>query len=243
VLDQDTQLPCVIGTIGLHGSASTWVFNVVRELMIAAAGEAQVVALYTEELDELPDEATRARRHLIIKSHHGSAALDAWLSAAQARIFLSIRDPRDACLSMSRRFHAPLERAVQWLADDCSRVMRLAEQSQPVLRYEDRFFENGVSVHRLANALGMALAPSVIEAIAARYRTEAVRSFAQALAELPAERLITAGTSHLVDRVTQIHGPHIGDARSGKWCELPAPLQVALTRRFGAFLDRFDYSR
>jgi hypothetical protein len=57
VLDQDTPPPCVIGTIGLHGSASTWVFNVVRELMIAAAGEAQVVALYTEELDELPGDA------------------------------------------------------------------------------------------------------------------------------------------------------------------------------------------
>jgi len=34
--------PFVVSTSGLHSSASTWVFNVVRELMIDAAGAARV---------------------------------------------------------------------------------------------------------------------------------------------------------------------------------------------------------
>jgi hypothetical protein len=233
----------MIATIGLHGSASTWVFNVVREFVIAVAGEGQVLSLFTEEFGELPDEESRARHRLIIKSHHGSAALDSWLMATQARILLSIRDPRDACVSMSRRFHAPLEQTAQWLVKDCDRVIRFALQDHLLLRYEDRFFENPASGDELAHALGLQLESGVIEAILARYGTEAVRSFAARLPALPPERLMKFGTSHLFDRVTQIHGPHIGDARSGKWRELPGAQQASLTRLFGPFLERFGYPR
>ena len=38
---EETPPPGLIATIGLHGSASTWVFNVVRELMIDALGESR----------------------------------------------------------------------------------------------------------------------------------------------------------------------------------------------------------
>jgi hypothetical protein len=229
--------PPLVATIGLHGSASTWVFNVVRELMIAALGETQVLAVYADEVAQIPD---AAGRHLVIKSHHGSAGLDAWLATGRARIFLSVRDPRDACISMSQRFQAPLNHTVQWIANDCNRLARLAAQGHPLLRYEDRFFENPASAERLAHALGLAVAPTVIEAIFARYRTEAVRSFAQGLADLPPERLTMVNT-FMMDRVTQILGPHIGDARSGKWRELPDPLQAELTRIFEPFLVRFGY--
>jgi hypothetical protein len=40
--------PKLIATVRLHGSASTWMFNVVRELMIAAAGKDRVAAFYAE---------------------------------------------------------------------------------------------------------------------------------------------------------------------------------------------------
>jgi len=234
--------PRVIATVGLHASASTWVFNVVRELMIAAQGDSSVQALYAEEIAELPP-ATLAAEHLVIKSHHGSDALDAWLTSVDARLILSIRDPRDACVSMSQRFRAPLARSVQWLTVDCNRMMRLAVAGQPLLRYEDRFFEKEESVRRLAGTLGLALESARIATIAARYHTEAVRAFATKLTELPGERLIEVASGHLADRVTHIHTPHIGDARSGKWRGLPGPAQEELTRRFGPFLERFGYPR
>jgi len=41
--------------------------------------------------------------------------------------------------------------------------------------------------------------------------------------------------------VSHIHEPHIGDGRSGKWRDLPAPEQAELTRIFAPFLDRFRY--
>jgi hypothetical protein len=238
----DAPLPRLVATIGMHASASTWVFNVARELIIATLEDAQVLTLYADEVGQVPDEASRAGRTLVIKSHHGSPGLDAWLAAQQARIFLSVRDPRDACISMSQRFKAPLEHSVRWIANDCNRLLRLAPRGHFLLRYEDRFFDDPAAAERLADVLGVRAVPAVIGAIFARYRTESVHSFAQRLAELPPERLTMVGSA-VMDRVTQILGPHIGDARSGKWRDLPGPLQGELTRVFGPFLDRFGYAR
>jgi hypothetical protein len=236
--------PRVIVTVGLHGSASTWVFNVVRELLIASVGEGEVLALYADRASELPDDVMQGRRrHVVVKSHHGSADLDDWLAAARSQIVMSIRDPRDACLSMAQRFRARIEDAARWLAKDCRRVLRLAAGNPPLLRYEDRFFDDPSAVGRLADTLGVSVSPADLAAIAARYRTEAVRSFAQRLAQLPRDRVTEFASSHLLDQVTQIHGVHIGDARSGKWRELPQPVRDQLTRFFGEFLDRFEYPR
>ena len=236
----DTQVPRLVATIGMHASASTWVFNVVRELLIAAVGDAQVLTFYADQLHQMPEEAARAGRHLVIKSHHGSAELDSWLAAAQPLVFLSMRDPRDACISMSQRFKAPLNNSVRWIANDCNRLLRLAPQGHPMLRYEDRFFDNLAAAEHIARALGLRVAPAMIEAIFARYRTEAVRSFAERLSDLPPERLTPVGPT-MMDRVTQILGPHIGDTRTGKWRDLPAPAPAELTRVFTPFLDRFGY--
>jgi hypothetical protein len=94
------------------------------------------------------DEAARAVRYLVIKSP--TAPSCAWLAAAEARIILSVRDPRDASISMAQRFDVPLDDAVRWLANDCNRLVRLAAQGHLPLRYEDRFFDDPEAVARLA---------------------------------------------------------------------------------------------
>ena len=232
----DSTPPRLVATIGMHASASTWVFNVVRELLVASVGAHRVKSLYADERAQVPDFAD----HLVIKSHHGSADLDAWLGAANARIFLSVRDPRDACLSMAQRFGSPLEHTVRWIANDCNRLLRLAPLGHPLLRYEDRFFEDRAVAGRISLALGIEPTPELIDAIFARYSTEAVREFSERLGELPPERLTTVVTFKM-DRVTQILGPHIGDTRSGKWRNLPMQVQTELTRIYRPFLDRFGY--
>jgi hypothetical protein len=232
----------VAATVGLHGSASTWVFNVVRELIIAATGEARVVSCYADEENDLPVEAERTGRFLVVKSHHGSLELDAWLAAEQATMFLSVRDPRDACISMAQRFRVPLERTVRWIANDCNRVMRLSPAGHTLLRYEDRFFDDPGSVARLAEVLDLRPSRAERELIFSRYRTEAVQSFAQQLTDLPPDRLTLVGR-FAMDRVTQILGPHIGDGRSGKWQGLPEQPRQQLTKLFGPFLERFGYPR
>lgn len=227
----------VVATIGLHGSASTWVFNVVRELMIAGLGEGRVLAVYADKTEDLPDFAGRA---LVLKSHHGSAGLDAWLAVARPVIFLSIRDPRDAALSMAQRFNAPLAQTVHWIAADCARMERLAAQGHLLLRYENRFFDDAAAPERLASVLGLHPAPAVSTAIFARYATEAVRAFSRTVADLPPGRVVAFGPT-VMDSVTQIHRCHIGDGRSGKWRDLPEPARADLTRFFRPFLVRWGY--
>jgi len=232
--------PPVVATIGLHGSASTWVFNIVRELLIAAFGEDRVLAVYAEEPRDLPAEVPSAGKFLVLKSHHGSPALDDWLAAQSARVLLSVRDPRDACLSMAQRFNAGLAQTVHWLVRDLNRLAGLQARDHFLLRYEDRFFEQPAVVAQLAGAIGLQPDPADIGPIFARYSTESVRAFARGLETLPPDRIVA--TSHSVlDRVTQIHGTHIGDTRTGKWRDLPAPLQAALTSVFTPFLDSFGY--
>jgi hypothetical protein len=232
--------PEVIATVGLHGSASTWVFNIVRELVAATVGPDRLLTFYADEPGQLPEESARGGHHIVLKSHHGSHDLDAWLREREAPIVLSLRDPRDASLSMAQRFAAPLQHSVQWIARDCQRLARLAEHGYPLLRFEDRFFEDRGAVDRLADGLGISCAAAVKDSIFARYRTEAVRRFAAKLEELPPERLTLVG-AYRMDRLTQVLAPHIGDARSGKWRDLPAQLQADLTRYFRPFLDRFGY--
>jgi hypothetical protein len=229
--------PPLIATVGLHASASTWVFNVVRELMIAATGETHVMSCYADERAQVPE---AAGRHLVIKSHRGSQDLDDWLAASGARVFLSVRDPRDACMSMAQRFRSPIVHTARWIADDCDRLMRLAAQGHPLLRYEDRFFDDRQAPKRIAVMLGLAPDPAVLDAIFNRYTTESVRAFARSLAALPSERLTTV-VSFPMDRVTQILAPHIGDTQIGKWLDLPIHKQAELTRAFRAFLDQFGY--
>lgn len=228
-------------TAGLHGSASTWVFNIARELLAQAWGEAAPLSFYADEPALFPPEAAGGMRRFLLKFHHGSAGLDAWLAETRVPVLLSLRDPRDAVLSMALRFRAPLNHAVHWLAQDCNRFAALAARGYPVFRYEDRFFDRPESVGRIAQHLGLGCDAQTEAALFARYRTEAVRAFAQELESLPAERLTLVGT-HRMDRVTQILGTHIGDACSGKWRLLPPQLRGELTRIFQPFLDRFGYS-
>jgi hypothetical protein len=218
----------LIATIGLHGSASTWVFNVVRELMIASYGSSQVRSLYTEEVGDLP--AHRADMHQIIKSHHGSKEFDAWLASVAPKILLSVRDPRDASISMSKRFNVKLEVAVRWITSDCRRLMNFSGET-PLLRYEDRFFDQPATVSAIANWLALQTPPGTMASIFDRYATAAMRAMAQTVSDSSAQ----------LDRVTQIHRGHIGDTRSGKWLDLPEPVATAVTRHFEPFLKRFGY--
>ena len=236
------RVPSVVATIGLHGSASTWVFNVVREILYAGLGDRPLLSLMAGELAHLPTDQTRAGRALLIKSHDGEPDFDAWLTARQAVIVLSVRDPRDACLSMMQRFRLTPEKAVPLLLRDCQRIVRLAERGGPLLRYETRFFDRPDSVALLAGALGQALPRDAARKFFDRYSTASVRAYAAAVPSLPSHRAVQLSHS-VVDPLTQIHDRHIGDTTSGKWRSLPSEVQATMNLVFAPFLERFGYER
>ena len=163
-----------IATIGLHSSASTWVFNVVRELLIASAGERQVMSVYADELHQLPPDHVLSSQHLLVKSHHGSSELDDRFTSCGFQIVLSIRDPRDAAVSMAQRFKTPLALTADWIKADCERMLRLVSSEHPVLKYEARFFDDITTMLRIADMLGLVVEQGTMREIFERYRTDAV---------------------------------------------------------------------
>src|SRR5258708_10162417 len=101
--------PRLIVTIGLHSSASTWVYNTVRELMIAYYGGEQISAIFAESVEEMIADRTLAGRHVVWKTHHGGPHWEvfAWLSQASA--VLIVRGPRDAAVCLLQRFAVETE--------------------------------------------------------------------------------------------------------------------------------------
>lgn len=233
--------PRIICTIGMHGSASTWVFNAAREILTAALGEDAVLHFFADKMVHLPDEARRAGKTLIIKSHEGSPEFEDWLDANGALRLLSIRDPRDATVSQMQRFRMGLQASANAIARDGIRLQRLAARGIPVWRFEDGFFEREATLDALAARLSCPLPAQLRAEIFARYETEAVRDFAANLLLLPPERITHVGP-FAMDRITQILTPHIGDGASGKFRALPPDLQPQLTKFFAPLLTQFGYA-
>ncbi len=233
--------PRLVLTLGLHGSASTWTYNVARELLTAALGADAVAACFANTLDELLAEP-RALGRVVLCKTHGFPRLDALAHLTAARVVATVRDPRDAALSLIDRFGMAPDAAARAIAQDCRYVAWAQDAGHPVLRYEDRFFESAEAARRLAVHLGVTVGAADLAHIAAAWRTDAVRAFAATVGELPAERVVRQGSVFLFDRVTQIHRTHIGDARSGKWRERFASVHRAeLAHTFAPFLARFGY--
>ncbi len=234
--------PRLVVTVGLHGSASTSLFNIVRELMIAAVGEAQVLALYGEDVAALPAPLVSERRHVVLKSHSGSPGWEWLIHLTRAPVVLSVRDPRDAVLSLMERFGMQLEPSARVIMADCRRAERCAEAGHAAFRYEDRFFDDATVAGHLASKLGLDIADATCREIGARYCTEGVRSMAANLSDLPPSRVLKTDALHL-DLVTQIHRTHLGDGLVGKWRDRLSPANgAALTQAFAPFLERFGYS-
>jgi Sulfotransferase domain len=222
--------------IGLHGSASTWVFNVVRELRLAHDPD-EALSSYADHPKDLP--AAGAKR-FVLKSHHGTDEMEAWLAEQNATLILSFRDPRDAAISMAQRFETPLNATVHWLAQDCRRLLRLAPRARLILRYEQRFFERRETVDTLIEILQTPVPEPVAEEIFVRYSAENVRAFAQNLHTLPPERIEKSET-RLMDKVTHIHTPHVGDGEVGKWRRTTAETRANLTKFFEDYLRELQY--
>ncbi|MGN8119833.1 hypothetical protein [Labrys sp. 22185] len=235
--DNTAALPKVV-TMGLHSSASTWVFNVIRELLIVTHGEERVVSYYAEDA---PQASTFDGNCLVLKSHHGSKSLNRWIECVKPILFLSIRDPRDAALSMSQRFDVPLSMTAQWVSNDCQQLINFSSRGYPLLRYEDSFFNNPQTLIDMANLLNCSIGNQSLDFIFNTYTTDSVRKFVNDIASLPDERVRPHGGGRLVDVVTNFNSRHIGDGRSGKWRDLPQSEQDILTRKFESILKVFNY--
>ncbi len=224
-------------TLGLHGSASTWVFNVARELLTHNFGADEVHACHLSHTHELP--ASRDR-HIIGKTHGWPEIAD-MIRAEHAHVIISVRDPRDATLSLMQRFGMGFEASYRAIGRDCFCILQCRGIRLATLRYEGGFFKIPAAVKQIAQYLDLPATDDALARIFTAYETEAVRLFSAAVTSLPPAQLSGAG-NFWFDRLTQITNAHIGDGCSGKWnAAFDSDQKALLTRFFQPFLTVFGY--
>jgi hypothetical protein len=234
----------VTATLGLPGSASTWTFNVVRELRLLENSPTQVESFYSDSVERawpVIREHQHLNRSLVWKLHVPDGLWREFLSANRIPVVLSIRDPRDAMLSIMARFGETKQSAFERIALALQRIQESLRYDHVQLRYEDGFFAQPETVAALATYLGVPITQAEQARIFAAYRTERVKHLAQSLDTLPESRVRRIDTMQY-DEVTQIHHVHIGDQRIGKWRErFTADERHELTASFRPFLETFGY--
>jgi hypothetical protein len=232
----------ITATLGVYGSASTWVFNVLRELSIAHFGADRVHAIFSDSVQDVLGDPQARDRHIVWKLHRADESWHNLAALTRARIVLTIRDPRDAMLSIMQRFGVGLNAACADVVHTMNRVAENSAEGHPGLRYEDGFFNKPETVGVLAAYCGYEVSDAEQARIFEAYSSARVQQFGQALDTLPAARLKSIGDWTRFDQVTQIHRKHIGDQRVGKWREhFNAAEQAAINDRLAPYLRAFNY--
>jgi hypothetical protein len=137
--------------LGMFSSASTWTFNVVHEIALAVAPEQPPVPVFLDVSDTLPD-CDGASGTLIVKTHGTEIARE--LGRRAEAVIITIRDPRDAVVSLMRHNRVPFDIALRMTevsARTCSHFR--THRRSVLLRFEDRFFDDPGTVDRIAAVL------------------------------------------------------------------------------------------
>ena len=231
--------PRVFACFGQHGSGSTWLYNLVRQVCEAAA--IPHVSVHRDSAANLPwDEP--GSPVIIAKTHNPMADFQAYVARTTGPVSITVRDPRDCVVSLMQRFPtttaSSFEQALDAIALSAERleeICRLREVA--VFRYEDGFVGSEETVDRIAALLGVALPADRKAALLAALTPEAVR---RKIGRLEASGAIQG--EQVWDKQTHWHVNHVGDGKVGKWRDVLTDEQAReILARTRAYCERFGY--
>ncbi len=206
--------------LGMFGSASTWTFNVTRQIAAAVKPDQPPRTMFLDVSAPCP--AVEAGDGTLIVKTHGSDAARELAERADA-IIVTIRDPRDAIVSLMHNNGLPFDVALRMTevsAWTCSYAMQRGH-SPLLLRFEDRFFDDPDTVRRIAALFPARLAAHEGRRIFAALRRDAVDAFIAGMDRLPTTHSHfnkATGRPDIYDVDTGWHKHHAGrDAAVGRW--------------------------
>lgn len=174
-------LPPGILCAGAKSSASTWLYNVVAEIL-RHRGEAEANSYTCADESRSPaygnvrqfyaDSPRGFSRYdprvdtLVVQTQQPSAALSALAACSRFQVVMTIPEPRDAVASLVKRFGFSFSGAFKAVAEGDARIVELFRRSAPlVLRFEDRFYEREMTVRAVAEFLGIDLPAMLVRDI------------------------------------------------------------------------------
>ncbi len=229
--------------LGMYASASTWLFNVVREVTGAVSGATVVTGRFADSAAAIPTLDPGAPG-LVIKTHDTDAALDAWLAQHATHLWISIRDPRDCVASLMLYMEYPFDEALEVVGRSARHCrMRMADPRAVLFRYEDGFTDEPATMDRIAAALGGSLTESDRRRLFEATRRPRVEAEIARRVAAPGAMLI--GPDHWMDPATQWHNHHINrTGEIGRWRHQLDHEQVqAIEAELADWMDDSGYVR
>lgn len=201
---------------GMYGSASTWLFNVVRQIHLAAA--VRPVSHFFSGAENFAGFDPPGAIDLV-KSHEISDEATILQLAARARkIFVTQRDPRDAVASLMRSHKHDFGKALLFVEASARLCAGLAQdQRTMVLHYESGFFDDPAIVQDVAKHLDQPLsAADATRIFNANLRIEVEKHIAR-MPRMP-QIMRDEISGDLLDPQTQWHTHHAGrTGETGSW--------------------------
>ena len=231
--------PRVFGCFGQHGSGSTWMFNLVREICLAEGVD--FVSVHRDSKANLPWDAPGSPL-IVAKSQNPMADLESYIVDSGEPAVITVRDPRDAVVSFMQRFPNSLatsfEEALKAIAWSGERLVALSRlRKLPVFRYEDKFIGSVETFDRIAAMLRVI--PS------ATHRAEILAALEPEAVKKKIGRLEAAGSIRgeaIWDRETHWHANHVGDGKVGKFRDnLSVAQENEILRQTREYCDHFGY--
>lgn len=208
----------------MYASASTWLFNVVRQM---SALHGTVRTDFLSGRSGLPADVP-AGGVCLFKSHEISdpSTLED-VARRAAKIIITIRDPRDAVTSMMLYHGYPFERALDYVGEAARLCVRFAPDARSLLLpYERRFFEDAGTLAVIDRHLGYATAAEKLQAIFESMRRGEVEKHIARLPSLPGV-LQDRVSGDMLDPGTHWHTHHSGrSGEIGRWKHMLEAEQV-----------------
>jgi hypothetical protein len=229
--------PIRVLAAGMVGSGSTFLYNVIREIL-SVDPRIPAVATYSDEWNPL----LAMHGRLVLKSHWGIRALVPQAERGMLLPIISVRHPGDSVCSDMERFGYNFDYTLQRVALSLAFCARLRELRDAVLfRYEDRFASSPRTVPGLAQVLGVKVPAERLAEIARTFSAAGVRAYADRLDTLPGLMRGQDNPSDVWCPTTQIHRGHIGKLTSGRWRDLPDAQRRLIDEACGEDASSFGY--
>jgi hypothetical protein len=215
--------------LGLPGSGSTWLYNIIRALLPPSTH-----AFESENLPAVRECMDRPNRDLLIKAHALEHSLLYFAQAANARAIISSRDPKDGVASMMTRFQPDPYYAIYYVVRSFAAI-NSAQKFLPslALDYDDGFISSIETLHAILGFLGEGKPAPELEAIFDAYKKDNVRKLIDNIKD-EAGVAFDPASGMAYDRITMFNEHHLGDGRSGKWQDIEDPnVREELVRLFG----------
>ena len=210
---------------GMFASGSTWLYNVALAVAGRLEPQRPVRGRFVFDVRDTSGLDRHDVLH-VVKAHQARGGVAA-LAANSEALLVTLRDPRDAVVSLMQHQGFSFYRALLNVGYAAEACVRLASHPRAVtLHYERGFIDDPATIDGVARHLGGVLSTSQRDAIFRETRRPAIEAFIARLEQQPTT--IVAGEGDVYDLVSHWHRHHAGrTGQSGRWRRLLYPAQVA----------------